>query len=876
MARKRYLIIGDGAAGLTAAATLRQTDGEAVIGVFSDEPVPGYYRAALTNYLLGELREDQLFAVPPDFYQRLGIHRIYTRVVGVDAARSAVWCSTSPEPAAYDQLLVASGARARAPSFEGAHLPGVLTLRTIADARQVYDAVRLRGLKTAVVLGGGALGLEWAHALLEHGVKVTLIERASRLLPGALDEVASDLLAGRLRKAGVDVLFDEEVRAAHAGPRGVVGVGLASGRGVPCELVAAALGVVPNSEFLANAGVNLAPNGALAVNSRLQSSVANIWAAGDVAQVEGQWLALWEPARLQARVAAQNMRGGNAQHQPGVHYFATRLFDLDFARLGQIERREGREELIDFPRGTGQIAYRKLVIEGGKLKGALMIGERALRVRAIGRNMKRLIDAAVDVSEIKHRLLEPSFDVEAWLERKRLVERPVLPRKTTVFAEAKLKRTQALSLNSALATGAMSEFSAPQPGPQPQTGGTLSIPSQAAPTKLSERERTSALPERQASSGKTVSGQTAQLPSRTSQLPSRTSVLPSRTSVLTAVLPSGPRHTRVLSIGLHAEAAPEARTSLAPIDARLEFQGRTLSITLPVMNLGQSPECQIPLADPSLSAFHAQLVRHDAGLYLRDLGSSSGTWVNGQCLFGPHALRDGDRIRVGQLELLFRSSALPPLSVPEAAQKSLAGPRLEVRSGGALGLSFALGSQPVLIGSSAESSIRFSDPSISPRHADLRAAGATHVLTDLGSYGGSYVRGGRLTPQQPVALSEGDWLRFGAVDVLYTSAARADALASLRPSARVVVTSGSDSGKAASVGERLLVGSEPSSGLLLTSVSGPQLELCTHNGRFWVRDLSGGRAFRAGSAISREFSEIQHGDLILLSGSLMLRFEEGT
>ncbi|HEY0462668.1 MAG TPA: FAD-dependent oxidoreductase, partial [Polyangiaceae bacterium] len=520
MARKRYLIIGDGAAGLTAAASLRQAAAEAVIGVFSDEPVPGYYRAALTNYLLGELREDQLFAVPPDFYQRYGIHRIYTRVTGVDAARSAVWCSTSPEPAGYDQLLVASGARARAPSFEGAHLPGVLTLRTIADARQVYDAVRLHGLKTAVVLGGGALGLEWAHALLEHGVKVTLIERAARFLPGALDEVASDLLAARLRKAGIDVLFNDEVRAVHPGPRGVAGVGLASGRGVACELVAAALGVVPNSEFLANTGLSLAPNGAVAVNSRLQSSVANVWAAGDVANVAGEWLALWEPARLQARVAAQNMRGGNALHQPGAHYFATRLFDLDFARIGQIERREGREELIDFPRGTGQIAYRKLVIEGGKLTGALMLGERALRVRAIGRNMKRLIDAAVDVGEIKHRLLEPSFDVEAWLERKRLVERPAAPRKTSVFAEAKLKRTQALSLNSAAATGAMSEFMAPA------TGGTVALPSVAVPTKRSER--TVALPSSQPVA--TGAGHTS-------------------------LLASGPRQTRMLSIGLHAEAA---------------------------------------------------------------------------------------------------------------------------------------------------------------------------------------------------------------------------------------------------------------------------------------------------------------------------------
>jgi len=598
---------------------------------------------------------------------------------------------------------------------------------------------------------------------------------------------------------------------------------------------------------LANAGVKLAANGAVVVNGRLQSSTANVWAAGDVANVEGEWLALWEPARLQARVAAQNMRGGSALHSPGTHYFATRLFDLDFARLGQIERREGREELIDFPRGTGQIAYRKLVIEGGKLKGALMIGERALRVRAIGRNMKRLIDAAVDVSEIKHRLLEPSFDVEAWLERKRLVERPAAPRKTTVFVEAKLKRTQALSLNSAAATGAMAEFLLPQTGARPQTGGTQKLPSQATPTLVSQ----GGTPQQNQSASSAVN----------------------KTAAHTAMLP---RKTRVLTIGLHAEAAPEARPSLPPIDARLELQGRSLAIHLPVMNLGQSPECQIPLADPSLSAFHAQLVRHDAGLYLRDLGSSSGTWVNGQCLFAPHALRDGDRIRVGQLELLFRSNALPRLTLPEASQKSLGGPRLEVRSGAALGLSFALGPQPVLVGSSPEASVRFSDPSISPRHAELRPAGATHVLTDLGSHGGSYVRTARLTPQQPVALSEGDWLRFGAVDVLYTSAARADALASLRPSARVVVTSGSDSGKTANLGDRLLIGSDPSSGLVLTSVSGPQLELCTHNGRFWVRDLSGGRAFRAGSAISKEFGEIQHGDLILIGGSLMLRFEEGT
>jgi len=557
MARKRYLIIGDGAAGLTAAASLRAFDSEAVIGVFSDEPVPGYYRAALTNYLLGELREDQLFAVAPDFYQRHGIHRIYTRVVGVDAKASAVWCSTSPEPTSYDQLLIASGARARAPTFDGACLPGVLTLRTIADARQVYDAVKLRGLKTAVVLGGGALGLEWAHALLEHGVKVTLIERAPRFMPGALDEIASDLLAARLRKAGIDVLLNDEVRAVHPGPRGVSGVTLASGRSVPCELVAAALGVVPNSEFLANTGLALAPNGAVTVDSRLRSSVPNVWAAGDVANVAGEWLALWEPARLQARAAAQNMRGANVEHRPGAHYFATRLFDLDFARIGKIERHEGSQEISDLPRGTGQIAYRKLVFSGGVLRGALMIGERALRVRAIGRNMKRLIDAAVDVSEIKHRLLDSGFDVEAWLERKRLVERPLAPQKTTQIAAAKLKRTQMVSLSSVMVNGTLAL-------PSQLGGGTVALHSGALSVRAPLSFTTPIASLSPAALGAAQSG-------------------------MTTAIPSGPRHTKVLSIGLHAEAAPEARSSLAPLDARLEAPGRVWPITLPVTNLGQSP-----------------------------------------------------------------------------------------------------------------------------------------------------------------------------------------------------------------------------------------------------------------------------------------------
>src|SRR5690348_4289095 len=139
MARKRYVILGDGAAGMTAAQTLRQADRAAEIVVVSDDPNPAYFRAALTNYLLGELREEQIWAVPPSFYQELGLARLLERARAVELARSRIWLTAAPAPIEYDALLVATGARARPAAFEGAALPGVATLRTLQDVRWVLD-----------------------------------------------------------------------------------------------------------------------------------------------------------------------------------------------------------------------------------------------------------------------------------------------------------------------------------------------------------------------------------------------------------------------------------------------------------------------------------------------------------------------------------------------------------------------------------------------------------------------------------------------------------------------------------------------------------------------------------------------------------------
>jgi NADPH-dependent 2,4-dienoyl-CoA reductase/sulfur reductase-like enzyme/pSer/pThr/pTyr-binding forkhead associated (FHA) protein len=843
MARKRYLIVGDGAAGLTAAEELRRRDGDANVGVFCDEPNPGYFRAALTNFLLGELREDQLWAVPPNFYDQQRVERVFTRVLRVDPARRQVWCSGNAAPLGYDALLVASGARARSPDFPGSHLPGVLTLRTIQDARRVVDVLRGK-VERAVVLGGGALGLEWAHALLERGVKVTLVERAQRLMMSALDAVASDLLAARLRTAGIDVVLGEEVTHAEQGPSGgVSALFTKSGRRLSCEVIAAALGIVPNGELLEGTGAVRAKSGAVEVDDTLATSLPGVWAAGDVASVGGEQLGLWAPAREQGRVAAVNMCGGREQYRPGAHYFATRLFDLDFARIGDPVEGPGRTPLIDFPRGTGHIAYRKLVLEGGRLRGALLLGERRAKVRTIARGLKRLIDAGADVSAVAERLLEPSFDVGGFLETPKLMAPPATRATSAlpVVPAAKLRGTQMVSLGSALSglharagtavlgSGVLRELAA--------APGTLALPSARAPA--------------------------------TSLLPSRASLVPSHAPSLAAL---EPRATRLLSIGLHAEAAPEPLTGERALEGRFELLGQSFPIQGKLTSIGTGPEAQVRLNDPSVAYLHAQVAQHGQALYLRDAGSQTGTWVNDVPLAGAHPLRDGDRVRLGRTELTFRSLSLTQQAA--AAAPLIAVPRLELRSGPSSGLSFVLSGESALIGSGAQVDLQISEPSVAPLHALVRLAQGLHYLSDQGSPSGTYLRGGRLHQGQEVVLSDGELFQLGAVVVAYTRAPTADRLAAFRPMARLAVVSGAGAGQSATFAERALVGAAPDAQLRPPGAASAELEVLLHQGNFFARDRSGGRTFKSGAPLTEQWAPLRGGELLLLSSGALLCFEE--
>jgi NADPH-dependent 2,4-dienoyl-CoA reductase/sulfur reductase-like enzyme/pSer/pThr/pTyr-binding forkhead associated (FHA) protein len=729
MARKRYLIIGDGAAGTTAAQYVRQADPQGAITILSDDPSPAYFRAALTNYLLGELREDQIWAVPPTFYGEHQVQRVLTRVASVDTARSVAWLA-SGAPEAYDALLVAAGARARPPTWDGAWLPGVMTMRTLQDVRRVMDLIKLHGIQRALVVGGGPLALEWAQGMRARGVKVTMVVRETKFLPGALDAVGSDLLLARLRQAGVEVRVGEQVRAALPGRDGRVGAAmLQSGETIPCELIAAAIGVICNSDFLQNTPIALGKSGGIVVDDRLRTTVPNVYAAGDVAEIGGRLSQLWEPARHQGRTAAINMIGGDAVYAPGVHYMATRLYDLDFASLGTTGAAvPGAEEVVDYPRHTGRISYKKLVIRDGKLIGAMMLGEREEKVRARGRAWKRLIDEGREIGSIKGLLLDASFDLTGWLNTMTLTAKPDdAPQASALASPSKLKGTQAL------------DFSSLPPLP----GAPVLRPANAPPKAAAQKG---------------------------------TALVAAPLALSPAIAP-GARPEKKLAFGtmlIAMEAPPSAAEPPATGGAAwLEAAGRKWDLAASTVSVGRDPQCAIALTDPHVSHLHAQITRHGDELYLRDLGSASGSWVNGAPVTVPHRLREGDRVRFGGVELLFRTtSGRRSTALPDSMQDASNGerkPHLDVRAGSGLGLSFVLAQPEITIGRNPASGIRLDDYSVAWNHALLRLHNGLFWLRDQGMSEGVWRNGQRLAPQQDVALQENDVLRMGEAELVFVT-----------------------------------------------------------------------------------------------------------
>jgi NAD(P)H-nitrite reductase large subunit len=408
----RHVIIGNGPAGVVAAETLRRADAAAEITLIGDEAEPPYSRMAIPYLLMGQIDEAGTYLRKnAEHFERLRIRMLRGRVEAIDSgARSLRLADGQLLP--YDRLLIASGAQPVRPPVPGIDLPKVWSCWTLADARMIAAGIG-RGVRV-LQMGAGFIGCIIMESLAARGPQLTVVEMGDRMVPRMLDAVAGAMLRRWCEARGVRVLTGRRVVAIAAAGE-ALRVQLDDGETLEVDALISATGVRPNIAFLYGSGV--AVDAGVLVDASMQTSVAGIYAAGDVAEaVEfGTGLrvvnAIQPDAVEQARVAALHMAGQPAV-LPGTFVFnILDTLGLISASFGQWQGVAGGEsvQLLD----EAGFRYLRLAFDGDRLVGANCIGH----TEHIG-VLRGLIQGQVRLGEWKDRLLANPLQLsEAYLAR---------------------------------------------------------------------------------------------------------------------------------------------------------------------------------------------------------------------------------------------------------------------------------------------------------------------------------------------------------------------------------------------------------------------------------------------------------------------------
>jgi NAD(P)H-nitrite reductase large subunit len=420
---RRYVIIGNGAAGITAAEELRRRDARASITIVTDERHAMYSRPGLAYVLIDEVSAQQAVARKPDWYARQRVDLIHSRADRIDFdARQVRLANGQSRP--YDALLIAVGARAVPAPFPGGDLDGVAYLD---DMDSTLDIIRrAKSARAAVVIGGGITALELAEGLAHHKVETHYFVRKHNLWSALLNDRESRLVEQQIRHHGVHIHYGTETAEIIGKNGSVTGVRTRQGEIIDCQIVGVAIGVRPNSTLAKD--TPLAVDRGFLTDEYLQTNVPGVYAAGDCAQIFDVWSgehrcdSLWPTAVASARAAAINMAGERRPYHKGTPFNAALLFGLHLTAIGQVAA-AGRdddeaEELSFISRGSSEVwtakpgggytsawaddgtSSKRLVVRGNTIVGALLLGNQRL-----ADPLRDLIDKRVDISAVKSRLM---------------------------------------------------------------------------------------------------------------------------------------------------------------------------------------------------------------------------------------------------------------------------------------------------------------------------------------------------------------------------------------------------------------------------------------------------------------------------------------
>lgn len=406
MTQTKYLIVGGGVAGVTAAETIRGQDKNCSIHVVSDEPYRFYSRIVLSkpSFFLEKIPFDSVFLKTESWARENNIeYTLGKSVVALDAANNAVTLKDGQQ-IGYDKLLLAIGTNVRRWDIPGADKKGVMHLRTLDDAKQIIAAVKTA--KRAIVIGGGFIGFEMCDMLKLAGVDATLIIREKYFWEPLLDEPSGRMIEAALKKAGVKIIYQTLVQEVM-GQAAVAGVKLQNGETLPADMIIVGIGTYCPLEWVAKVGV--ACNRGVLADEYLATNVPNIWTAGDCAEYhdlilnEKIQLGNWVNAHLHGRVAGLNMLGA---HQPfhQVSFYSAQGMGITIAFAGDIRAIDGRQVIH---RGTPEAnAYTRIITLNGEIEGATMIN----RTPDLA-PLTKIIEQDIKIEPYIQQLSDPAFDL---------------------------------------------------------------------------------------------------------------------------------------------------------------------------------------------------------------------------------------------------------------------------------------------------------------------------------------------------------------------------------------------------------------------------------------------------------------------------------
>lgn len=357
----KVVIVGGVAGGATAAARLRRLDEHAEIVVLERTGYVSYANCGLPYYIGGAITDRRRLTLqtPESFMRRFRIDvRVHHEVTRIDREQKFVEVTRLADGTAYresyDKLILAPGARAVRPDLPGIDSGRLFTLRTVEDTFVIADFIDREHPRTATVVGAGFIGLEMAENLVERGVKVTVVQRPAHVMPTLDDDMAA-LLQNHLRSHGINLILNAQVDGFEEVAGGIVTKVLPkagsdaqaacpSARELASDMVVLAVGVVPESELAASAGLELGQKGSIKTDATMRTSDPDIYAVGDAVEVvhavsgRPALVALAGPANKQGRIAADAICGVARPFAGSQGSSVMKAFEMTVASTGLTSR----------------------------------------------------------------------------------------------------------------------------------------------------------------------------------------------------------------------------------------------------------------------------------------------------------------------------------------------------------------------------------------------------------------------------------------------------------------------------------------------------------------------------------------------------------